>query len=63
RPGFPVVILIAGNKEKEAHDIIRNGLRDVPLQWELYGRDYIYKTDFIASRMEELIKHYKNGRG
>lgn len=56
RPGFPVVILLAGNKEQEAHEIIRNGLKDVPLRWELYGRDYIYDTDFIANRIEELIK-------
>lgn len=61
RPGFPVIILIAGNKEKEAHEIIRNGLKDVNLRWELYGREYIYNTEFIASRMEELLKAYKKG--
>lgn len=60
RPGFPVVILLAGNKEQEAHEIIRIGLKDVPLRWELYGRDYIYDTDFIANRMEELIKLYQD---
>jgi succinyl-CoA synthetase beta subunit len=59
RPGFPVVILLAGNKEQEAHEIIRNGLNDVPLRWELYGRDYIYDTDFIADRVEALIKQYQ----
>lgn len=56
RPGFPVVILLAGNKEQEAHEIIRNGLKDVPLRWELYGRDYIYDTNFIADRVEALVK-------
>jgi succinyl-CoA synthetase beta subunit len=60
RPGFPVVILLAGNKEQEAHEIIRNGLKDVPLRWELYGRDYIYDTDFIANRVEELIKLHQD---
>jgi succinyl-CoA synthetase beta subunit len=60
RPGFPVVILLAGNKEQEAHEIIRNGLKDAPLRWELYGRDYIYDTDFIANRVEELIKLYQD---
>jgi succinyl-CoA synthetase beta subunit len=64
RPGFPVVLLLAGNKEKEAHDIIRDGFKDLPLRWELYGRDYIYNTDFIADRVEVLVKAYqeeKNG--
>ena len=59
RQGFPVVILLAGNKEQEAHEIIRKGLEDVPLRWELYGRDYIYDTDFIADRVEALVKQYQ----
>jgi succinyl-CoA synthetase beta subunit len=59
RPGFPVVILLAGNKEQEAHEIINNGLKDVPLRWELYGRDYIYDTNFIADRVEALVKQYQ----
>jgi succinyl-CoA synthetase beta subunit len=56
RPGFPVIILLAGNKERESHEIIREGLKDVPLRWELYGRDYIYATDFIADRIKELME-------
>lgn len=68
RPGFPVVILLAGNKEQEAHEIIETGLKGVPLRWELYGRDYIYDTDFIANRVEALVKLYhdekhKEGKG
>ncbi len=59
RPGFPVVILLAGNKEQEAHEIIKIGLKDAPLRWELYGRDYIYDTDFIANRIEELVRLYQ----
>ena len=59
RPGFPVVLLLAGNKEAEAHEIIRNGLKDTTLQWELYGRDYIYDTDFIADRVEALVASYQ----
>lgn len=62
RPGFPVVLLIAGNKEQEAHEIIRNGLKDVPLQWELYGRDYIYDTNFIADRILELVGRYQKDK-
>jgi succinyl-CoA synthetase beta subunit len=59
RPGFPVVLLLAGNKEKEAHEIIRNGFKDLQLRWELYGREYIYATDFIADRVEALVKEYQ----
>ncbi len=59
RPGFPALILIAGNKERETHRIIREGLKDVPLRWELYGRDNIYNMDFLADRMITLIKDYK----
>ena len=59
RPGFPVVLLVAGNKEKEAHEIIRNGLKDVPLRWELYGREYIYATDFLVDRVKELVEDYQ----
>jgi len=62
RPGFPVVLLLAGNKEKEAHEIVRNGLKDLPLRWELYGRDRIYDTEFIADRLEELVKTYQEGK-
>jgi len=62
RPGFPVIILLAGNKEKETHEIIRNGFKNLPLRWELYGRDYIYNTDFIADRVEALVKEYQEER-
>jgi len=59
RPGFPVILLLAGNKEKESIEIIRNGLKDTPLRWEVYGREYIYDSDFIADRLQELVKKYK----
>jgi succinyl-CoA synthetase beta subunit len=59
RRGFPVIMLIGGNKEKEAHEIIREGFKDLPLRWELYGREYIYNTDFIANRVEALVKEYQ----
>jgi succinyl-CoA synthetase beta subunit len=59
RNGFPVIILLAGNKEKEAHEIIREGFKNLPLRWELYGREYIYNTDFIADRVEALVKEYQ----
>jgi succinyl-CoA synthetase beta subunit len=59
RPGFPVIMLIGGNKEKETHEIIREGFKDLPLRWELYGREHIYDTDFIADRVEALVKEYQ----
>jgi succinyl-CoA synthetase beta subunit len=59
RPGFPVVVLIAGNKEEEALEILREGLEDLPIQFELYGRDYIHKLDFVAERMKALVEEYR----
>jgi len=62
RPGFPVIMLIGGNKEKETHEIIREGFKNLPLRWELYGREYIYDTDFIANRVEALVKEYQRAK-
>ena len=58
RPGFPVVILLAGNKEAEAMRIIRDGLEDLNLRIELYGRDFIYNSDYIGERLEVLMTEY-----
>lgn len=63
RHGFPVLILIAGNKERETHRIIKDGLKDLSLQWELYGRDHIYDMDFLAERMIALIEEYRKEGG
>ncbi|MEM2960933.1 MAG: ATP-grasp domain-containing protein [Candidatus Bathyarchaeia archaeon] len=62
RPGFPVLILIAGNKERETHRIIMEGLKGIPLSWELYGCDRIYDMDFIAERMITLVEEYRKKR-
>jgi len=59
RPGFPVVILIAGNKEKESLEILENGLSGLPAHIEIYGRDYVYNVDFIAERVKELVEEYR----
>ncbi len=59
RPDFPVVILIAGNKEKEAIEILKEHLADLPARIEIYGRDYVYNVDFVAQRMRELVDEYK----
>jgi succinyl-CoA synthetase beta subunit len=62
RPGFPVVMLLAGNKETEAHEIIREGFSDLPLRWELYGRNHVYDTGFMADRVEALVREYRSDR-
>jgi succinyl-CoA synthetase beta subunit len=64
RPGFPVVLVLCGNKEREALDILREGLADLPNPVEIYGREHVYDTGFIAHRMRALVEDYlKVGRG
>lgn len=59
RPGFPAIILIAGNKEAESLEILREGLKGLPARIELYGREFVYNVDYIARRMKELVKEYR----
>ena len=59
RPNFPVVILIAGNKEAESLEILREGLKDLPANIELYGREYVYNVDYVAERMKKLVEEYR----
>ena len=63
RPGFPVVILLCGNKEKESLEILRKGLQDLPARIEIYGREHVYDTDFIARKMRELVDEYRKEKG
>ena len=58
RPGFPVVILVAGNKDAESVEILKNGLKGLNIRLELFGRDYIYNSDYIGRRAQELISEY-----
>jgi succinyl-CoA synthetase beta subunit len=56
RPKFPVLVRIAGNREKEAHEILRLSaglLRRV----EIYGREV--DEDFCARRMKELVQEFR----
>lgn len=62
KPGFPIVVLLAGNKEQEALDILGEGLEDLPVRLELYGRDHIHRLDEVASRMRTLIEEYRTLR-
>ncbi len=59
RANFPVMILIAGNKEAESLEILRKGLDGLPARIEIYGRDYVYNVDYIAERMAKLVKGYR----
>jgi succinyl-CoA synthetase beta subunit len=59
RPGFPLIILLAGNKEKESLEILRDGLKDLPIRVELYGREKLQDLDYVAKRMKDLVNEYR----
>jgi len=60
KPGFPVILLIAGNKEKESLAILREGLKGLPAKIEIYGRERAYDVDYIAARMKTLVAEYRS---
>ena len=62
KPGFPVVLVIAGNKEKETIKILEEGLEDLPIRLEIYGRDYVDRSDYVADRMKALVGEYRKER-
>ena len=62
RPGFPVIVLLAGNKEKEALEILKQGLKDLPIRLELYGREHVYQVDFLAERMKAMVEEYRRSK-
>jgi len=59
QPNFPVIILIAGNKEAESLEILGEGLKGLPARIEIYGREYVYNVDYIAERMKKLTREYR----
>ncbi|NIS62461.1 MAG: succinyl-CoA synthetase subunit beta [Proteobacteria bacterium] len=63
KPGFPVVLLLCGNKEKESLEILHEGTKDLPTRVEIYGSDRVYETEFLAKRMKALIEEYRKERG
>ena len=63
RPGFPCVILLCGNREKESMEILKEGTSDLPGRFEFYGSDKVYETEFLAKRMKALIIEYRKDRG
>ncbi len=62
RPNFPVIILIAGNKEAESIEILKEGLKGLPAKIEIYSREYVYNVDFVAQRMKTLVEEYRASR-
>jgi succinyl-CoA synthetase beta subunit len=63
KPGFPVVLLLCGNKEKESLEILHEGTKDLPARVEIYGSKKVYETEFLAERIKALIEEYRKERG
>jgi succinyl-CoA synthetase beta subunit len=59
RPGFPVVLLLCGNKEKESQEILKEGLKDLNARIEIYDREHFYDSKFIGGRVKALVDEYR----
>jgi len=59
RPGFPVILLLAGNKEKESLEILREGTKDLKARIRIYGGERVYDTVGLAAEMKEMVLEYK----
>lgn len=59
RPGFPCVLLLAGNEEEKSLQILREGLKGLPCRIEIYGSEHVEDSDFIGRRMLELVEQYR----
>lgn len=61
RPGLPCLLLLCGNKEEESLAILREGLSGVEggERIEIYGREYVTDTEFIAKRMLAMVHEYQ----
>ncbi len=62
-PVLWIGITVAGNKEKESLEILKQGLKGLPGRIEIYGCEYVEDSDFIGNRMVELVKEYKKEKG
>jgi len=58
KPGFPVVLLLCGNKEKESQEILKQGLAGLDARIEIYDREHVYDASFIAGRVRALVDEY-----
>jgi succinyl-CoA synthetase beta subunit len=61
RPGLPCLLLLCGNKEEESLAILREGLTGLPggEYIEIYGREYVTDTGFIAGRIWAMVCDYQ----
>jgi len=59
RPGFPVVLLLCGNKEKESQEILKEGLKGLNARIEIYDRERVYDAKFIGGRVKALVDEYR----
>lgn len=62
RPGFPVVLLLCGNKEEESQQILKEGLKDLDARIEIYDRERVYDAKFIGSRVRALVDEYRKDK-
>ena len=62
RPGFPVVLLLCGNKEEESQKILKEGLADFGDRVEIYDREHVYDATFIGGRVRALVDEYRKDK-
>jgi succinyl-CoA synthetase beta subunit len=62
RPGFPVVLLLCGNKESESQQILKEGLADLDARVEIYDREHVYDATFIGGRVRALVDEYRKDK-
>ncbi len=62
RPGFPVVLLLCGNKEAESQQILKKGLADLDARVEIYDREHVYDATFIGGRVRALVDEYRKDK-
>jgi succinyl-CoA synthetase beta subunit len=59
KPGFPVVLLLCGNKEEKSQEILKEGLADLDARIEIYDREHVYDAKFIGGRVKALVDEYR----
>jgi succinyl-CoA synthetase beta subunit len=62
RPGFPVVLLLCGNKEAESQEILKKGLAGLGARVEIYDREHVYDATFIGGRVKALVEEYRKDK-
>ena len=60
--GFPIVLLLCGNKEEPAQRILKEGLAGYK-RVEIYDKQYVYDASFIGGRMKALVEDYRKQLG